>query len=188
MLSKIKGLMKTKQNEPQNLTTEMGLINFDVVEEALKAERLLKNAGIKHRLVAPPPSLRRGCDLAVEINLVEQIIIQRLLKEQVYFQGIYPVAGTAELLNIVKVTHFEQHIMIKAGNMKLTFNHQNGIIVNTSGGGCPDIPFLHIKLVGQKLTDAPRPRDIGFTLCALMLDCAMEEALNIWEGGAITCY
>ena len=73
--------------------------------------------------------------------------------------------------------------MVKAANMKLTFARETGNIVNISGGGCPDIPYLHARLIDQPLTSAPRPKDIGFTLCALMLDRALEEALSLWMGG-----
>jgi hypothetical protein len=67
--------------------------------------------------------------------------------------------------------------------MKLTFANKSGVIVNTSGGGCPDIPQLHAELIDKPLTEAPRPRDVGFTLCALMLDRALEECLRLWRGG-----
>ena len=50
-----------------------GLILFDKVEEAIGAERILKGENYPVKLVAPPPTLRKGCDLAVEINLVEQV-------------------------------------------------------------------------------------------------------------------
>ena len=46
---------------------------FDKVEEAIGAERILKGENYPVKLVAPPPTLRKGCDLAVEINLVEQV-------------------------------------------------------------------------------------------------------------------
>jgi hypothetical protein len=35
----------------------------------------------------------------------------------------------------------------------------------------------------KKLSEVPRPGDIGFTLCALMLDRALEECLILWQGG-----
>jgi hypothetical protein len=38
-------------------------------------------------------------------------------------------------------------------------------------------------MIGRKLTEAPRPKDVGFTLCALMLDRALEESLGLWRGG-----
>jgi len=67
--------------------------------------------------------------------------------------------------------------------MKLSFDKKSGVIVNVSGGGCPDIPYLHSELIDRKLTEVPRPRDIGFTLCGLMLDRALEECLVLWQGG-----
>ena len=58
-----------------------GLVLFTDVQAALKAERVLKGAGYSVTLVAPPPNLRKGCDLALEINLVEQLGIVRLFEE-----------------------------------------------------------------------------------------------------------
>ncbi|MFH1485043.1 MAG: DUF3343 domain-containing protein [Chloroflexota bacterium] len=160
-----------------------GLVLFMDVHEAMNTEEVLKHAGYEVKLVAPPPELRKGCDLAVEVNLVEQTGIERLLKQKdVLYVSVVPLAvGTSELLEIVKVTDFGQWTMVKSGNMKLTFHKDSGTIVNTSGGGCPDIPRLHAEMVGKKLTEAPRPRDIGFTLCALMLDRALDECLAIWQ-------
>lgn len=162
-----------------------GLVIFRNVPEAMKAEKVLKGADYNVKLVAPPPELRKGCDLAVEINLVEQLGIERLFKEKdIEYVDITPLKlETAELLDIVKITDFGDWVMVKAGNMKLTFDKNDGMIVNTSGGGCPDIPHLHAEMIRKKLTEAPRPRDIGFTLCALMLDRALEECLDIWQGG-----
>ncbi len=162
-----------------------GLVLFLDVQDAMKAERVLKEARYLVKLIAPPPALRKGCDLAVGINLVEQPGIKRLLNQkEVAYVSIQPLkVGTAELLQIVKVTDFGRWVMVTAGNMKLTFDKDNGVIVNTSGGGCPDIPHLHAELIGKQLTEAPRPRDIGFTLCALMLDRALEESLALWKGG-----
>ena len=162
-----------------------GLVLFMDVQEAVKAEKVLKEADYMVKLVAPPPELRKGCDLAVEVNLVEKLGIERLFDEKdVAYVGISPLRlKTAELLNIVKVTDFGNWVMVKAGNMKLTFDKRSGMIVNTSGGGCPDIPSLHAEMLGKRLTDAPWPRDIGFTLCALMLNRALEECLDIWRGG-----
>jgi hypothetical protein len=151
----------------------------------MQAERVLKKAYHRVRLVAPPPELRRGCDLAVEINLVEQPGIERLLKENgVHFVEVRPLnADTSGISEIVKVVDFGEWVMVKAANMKLTFEKKTGIIVNTSGGGCPDIPVMHAGLLDKKVNEAPRPALIGYTLCALMLDRALEESLALWKGG-----
>ena len=162
-----------------------GLVLFMDVHDALKAERVLKSAGYKVGLVAPPLALRKGCDLGLEINLVEQTGIERVFGEKgVFYVDIVPLGpNSAELLDIVSVTDFDDWVMVKAGNMKVAFDKASGAIVNTSGGGCPDIPYLHAELIGKKLTEAPNPKEIGFTLCALMLHRALEECLLLWQGG-----
>ena len=166
-----------------------GLVLFMDVQDAMRAERVLKGGGYEVKLVAPPPQLRKGCDLAVEVNLVEQPGIERLLREKdTPYVSVGPLkVGTASLLQVVKVTDFGQWTMVKAGNMKLTFEKGAGLIVNTSGGGCPDIPKLNAEMVGKTLGEAPRPRDMGFTLCALMLDRALEESVELWQGGDHAC-
>ena len=159
-----------------------GLILFQAVDEAIAAEKILRAENYEVKLVAPPPQLRKGCDLAVEINIAEKPGIERLLQgKDAHFVEILPLKGAGELLDIVKIKNFDNACMVKAGNMKLTFNKQTGVILNISGGGCPDIPFLHISMLDQKLTEADRPKEKGYTLCALMLDRAFSEALDIWN-------
>jgi hypothetical protein len=162
-----------------------GLILFDAVQPAMQAERVLKKADYRVRLVAPPPELRQGCDLAVEINLVERPGIERALRQSgVSYVEVRPLnIGSLEILEIVRVTDFDDWVMVKAANMKLTFEKQSGRIVNTSGGGCPDIPVMHAELLDKRVDEAPRPALIGYTLCALMLDRALEESQSLCKGG-----
>ncbi|MBW2284614.1 MAG: hypothetical protein JRF65_08460, partial [Deltaproteobacteria bacterium] len=63
----------------------------------------------------------------------------------------------------------------RAANMKLTVHKETQVIVNVSGGGCPDVPYLAWKMVGRRLDEAPRPGDIGHTLCGYALQLAYEE-------------
>jgi hypothetical protein len=110
--------------------------------------------------------------------------IERLFRQKdVAYLEVVPLKGGGELLEIVKLTNFGDATMVKAGNMKVTFDRDTGIILNASGGGCPDIPYLHAQLIDKKLTEAPRPKEIGFTLCALMMDRAFEECLELWRKG-----
>jgi hypothetical protein len=162
-----------------------GLVLFDEVQHAMITEKVLKSAGYVVKLVAPPPELRKGCDLAVAINLVERPGIERVLKEKNRaYISIEPIKlKTAPLLDVVKVTDFGNWIMVKAGNMKITYEKSSNLIVNVSGGGCPDIPYLHAELLDKRLGEAPRPKDLGFTLCALNLERAMEECLSSNLGG-----
>lgn len=158
---------------------------FEEVQPAMQAERVLIKAGYNVRLVAPPPELRKGCDLAVEVNLVEQPGIERLLKaNDIAYVGVKPLnINTPEILEIVRITDFGDWVMVKAANMKLTYEKSSGNIVNTSGGGCPDIPVMHAELLDKQVGEAPRPRDIGYTLCSLMLDRALEESRMLWKDG-----
>ena len=162
-----------------------GLVMFESVGVVFAAERALKRAGYETKAVAPPPELREGCDLSLRINLVEMPGIARVLREA----GTEPLAtlpltgGVKEPLDIVKVIRFENETMVRAGNMKLTFGNADGTIVNISGGGCPDIPYLHAQLVGQKVGAVDQPSQAGFTLCALMLQRAYEEAVRIHGSG-----
>lgn len=160
-----------------------GLVLLPDVYAAMQGEKVLKNAGYAVALVAPPPALRRGCDLGLEINLVEQIGIEReLQKAGVDYLSVQPMAEQSlRPLRLVKVTDFGDSIMVRAGNMKVAFDKKTGVILNTSGGGCPDVPYMHFQLVDRRLDEAPRPRDIGATLCALMLDRALEESLSIYQ-------
>jgi len=164
-----------------------GLVLFLEVQDAMQAERVLKRSGYQVRLVAPPPELRRGCDLAVEVNLVEKPGIERLLNEKdVAYVSVTPLnTKTQQVLEVVKVTDFGKWLMARAGNMKVTFEKESGVIVNVSGGGCPDIPYIHSELIGKKLREAPKPKDIGFTLCALNADRALEECITLYEGGQL---
>jgi hypothetical protein len=112
------------------------LVLFTDVQHAMVTEKALKFAGYPVRLVAPPPELRKGCDLAVEINLVEKPGIERLLNDRgLAYIGIDPIKiATAPLL------------------------------------------------IDRRISEVPRPKDIGFTLCALNLDRAFDECLTLRLG------
>jgi hypothetical protein len=87
------------------------------------------------------------------------------------------------MCDVVKVTDFGRWVMVKDGNMKLSFEKASGTIVNILGGGCPDIPYLSAEMVDKPLESAPHPNVLGYTLCATMLQRAYEEAINIYKGG-----
>ena len=162
-----------------------GIVIFHNVADAMKGEKAVKTAGYDVKLIAPPPQLRMGCDLALEINLVEKPGIERLLKEKgVDVVSISPLSvGTSGLCEVLKVTDFGKWYMIKAGNMKLSYEKESGMVVNISGGGCPDIPYLNAEMVDKTLDKSPQPRDLGYTLCATMLQRAYEEAVRLHKGG-----
>lgn len=155
----------------------LGLFLFDAVNDALSAERTLKAAGYEVSLVAPPAHLRAGCDLSVALPRVEHIGAERELIDAgvPLREWVADAEGTAEVCDLVTSVDFGQWLMVRAGNMKIVVEKETGLIVNTSGGGCPDIPYLNLALVGKRVDEVPRPKDLGYTLCGLMLDRAYQE-------------
>lgn len=161
--------------------TPHGLFLFDVVNEAIAAEQALKRSGFAPQLVSPPANLRVGCDLAISIPRGDYADANRLLAESnvPVRDWLVDDEGSADLIDSVTTVDFGRWIMVKAGNMKIVVDVETTEIVNTSGGGCPDIPYLNLELVGMRLDEAPRPRTLGYTLCGLMLDRAFVEACRI---------
>ena len=78
-------------------------------------------------------------------------------------------------VDLFQVTDFGHHLMVRAAYMKLTVDKDALTIVNISGGGCPDVPYLAEQMVGKHLAQAPSPREIGHTLCGYALQLAFEE-------------
>lgn len=161
-----------------------GLILFRSTKDAMKAQKALAEAGFNIKLVAPPVAKRKGCDLAVEFNSVERLAIEReLIKNKISYEGFDLIEdGTPCPIDVVKIVEFGDCIMVKAANMKLTLDLKTKEIKNISGGGCPDVPYLYERLVGKNIFEVARPKELGSTLCALMLDLAFEKALEIAKG------
>ena len=170
----LRGLFRRKRKEQRG----RALIIFQEVSQAIKAEKVLKEAGYEIRMVAPPPHFRKGCDLSVEFDLMEQLGVERALRQGgCEYLEVIPVSEEAlQPLEICQRRDFGRWEMIKAANMKITYDKETYQIVNVSGGGCPDVPYLAWQMVGRKLHDAPSPKDLGHTVCAYALWRAWEEA------------
>ncbi|MDP3047947.1 MAG: hypothetical protein Q8N12_00760, partial [Thermodesulfovibrionales bacterium] len=109
--------------------------------------------------------------------LVEQLNILRILEEK-KIPPIEMVPVDSPLLkpiDLLKTKDYGDYIMVRAANMKLTVEKNTLKIVNISGGGCPDVPYVAEELVGKTLREAPAPKEIGHTLCAYALHMAYEE-------------
>ncbi len=154
-----------------------GILVFDHTGDVIAAESCLKNAEMDIRVMGPPPDVRTGCDLVIEFPLISELEIQRLLDAS----GIQPVQIVPlqdvllEPVSLFQIRHMGDYLMVRAANMKLTIHKPDRRIVNISGGGCPDVPWLAEQLVGQTLGSAPCPRSLGKTLCGYALHLAYEE-------------
>jgi hypothetical protein len=162
---------------PRGSSCDRGILVFENTSEVIQAEKILKKAGWSVRVMGPPPEIRTGCDLVIEFPLIEGLnIVRELHLAELAPLSVVPVS--APLLTPVDLFHtkdFGEYLMVRAANMKITMFKQTRTIVNISGGGCPDVPFLALNMVGKTLTDAPRPRDLGHTLCGYALQLAYEE-------------
>ncbi|ABO34353.1 conserved hypothetical protein [Methanococcus maripaludis C5] len=182
-MSSIFGKLNTILNPKKEKVEKKGngLILFKNVKDAISAERILKDYSVK--VVAPPQEIREGCDLAVEYDLVEEMGIKRELEnnnlEAVKFISLDDTS--MEPLSLVKVKKIDGFTLVRSGNMKITID-KVGNIVNISGGGCPDVPYLNLKLKGKNILDVAEedsPKHLGYTLCAYTLNKAFEKAKTI---------
>ncbi len=154
-----------------------GIMLFSNTSEVISAERLLKKAGFNIEIKGPPPDVRTGCDMAIEFSLVTQLMaIQVLKKEDLEPLKILPLQDLLlEPVSLFNVKEYPGFLMVRAANMKITVAIEDLRIVNISGGGCPDVPYLADRLVGKTLLEAQEPRDLGSTLCGYALQMAYEE-------------
>jgi len=168
---------RKKVTTPKEKSPDRGFLSFHDTSEVIKAESLLREKGWEVRVMGPPPELRTGCDMVIEFPLIEQLNILRLL-EQNRIAPIEVVPVDNPLLkpvDLFQTMDYGQYLMVRAANMKLTIDKETLKIVNISGGGCPDVPYLGAKLVGKDLRQAPPPRELGHTLCGYALQLAYEE-------------
>ncbi len=158
-------------------TGDRGILVFSHTSEVIRAEKALKEAGWQIRVMGPPAEIQSGCDLVIEFPIIEKLQVLRVL-EQARLQPLEIVPVSSPLLkpvDLFQVKDFGPYLMVRAANMKLTIDKETRVIVNVSGGGCPDVPYLAQQLVGRPLAQAPRPRDLGHTLCGYALELAFQE-------------
>ena len=175
------GFLKGKSSQDETPgragQADRGILVFENTGEVIQAEKLLKKKGWDIRVMGPPPEIRQGCDLVIEFPLIEELqILRELEAESLPPLRTVPVTGPLlQPVDIFQIRDYGRYLMVRAANMKLTVEKETGLIVNISGGGCPDVPYLAACMVGLSLADAPSPRDIGRTLCGYALQLAYEE-------------
>ena len=169
---------KFKKKKPHGFSqAELGILVFGNTSEVIGAQKALETNGWKIRVMGPPPEIQSGCDLVIEFPLIQELDIIRLL-EKLGIPPIEMVPVTGPLLQPVDLFHikdFGEFLMIRAANIKITVEKSTRLIVNVSGGGCPDVPYLACMMVGKTMEQAPNPLDIGHTLCGYALGLAFKE-------------
>lgn len=181
MFKRVTRLFKAKAPAEKGPADEdSGILVFENTSEVIQAENLLKSKCWAIKVMGPPPGIQSGCDLVIQFPLMEELALMRHLTEA----GLPPlqvVPVTAPLLKPVDLFHttdFGRYLMVRAANMKLTIDKETKTIVNISGGGCPDVPYLAREMVGKNLYQAPRPGRIGHTLCGYALELAHKEMIR----------
>jgi len=168
-----------KETKPQitESKTGMGILVFESTTEVIQAESALKKAGFKIRVMGPPPEIQTGCDMVIEFSLTEQLAITRVLRKNNLepLQNVPVDSPLLEPVSIFNTKDFGDYLMVRAANMKMTIDKRTLEIVNISGGGCPDVPYLARLMIGKNLMDAPEPAEYGTTLCGYALQLAFEE-------------
>ena len=171
-------LRQRKPSEPpRGPKQDLGILVFENTSEVIRAERVLKNDGWEVRVMGPPPEIRSGCDLVIEFPLIEELNILRALRQaEVSPLQVVPINGPLlRPVDLFQTKDFGRYFMVRAANMKLTVEKETQTIVNVSGGGCPDVPYLAHEMVGKTLCEASSPSEIGHTLCGYALQLAYEE-------------
>lgn len=169
---------------PARGVSEKGLLLYHSTGEVIRAESLLKAAGLEAAVKGPPPDLRQGCDMVIEFPLLQEMHVRETLEKNNLAPLRVAVAQDhlLEPVSLFHVKEFGDFLMVRAANMKITVDRRDRRIVNVSGGGCPDVPFLAEMLVNKRLDEAAPPRTRGQTLCGYALQLAFEEALRQCPG------
>ncbi|MDL1977576.1 MAG: DUF3343 domain-containing protein [Deltaproteobacteria bacterium] len=177
------GKKKKEDISPESETVTRGLLIFADTGTVMRAEQILKEENYDIKVVSPPARYRTGCDLCVEFPLVEEPGIIRILKKlkSAPIEVVPESSNRLRPQKLCTVKDFGEYIMVRAANMKITVDKTTKRIVNISGGGCPDVPYLAYEMVGKSVLKAPKPSAIGHTLCAYALNTAHEELIELLE-------
>ena len=175
-----KKLTKTESTGSEKESVDRGLLVFAHPTTVISVEALLREEGYEIRVVSPPAAYRTGCDLSVEFPLESEAAITELLNTVGMAPlDVVPITSQGmEPLQFVRKKTYGKYLMIRAANMKMTVDTETKTIVNISGGGCPDVPFLATAMLGKRLSEAPDPGEVGFSLCAYSLNTAREEIIR----------
>lgn len=184
-LRKLAASLCGKKGDDKPILSDRGILVFANTSEVLAAERTLRKAGFDVEVKGPPPDLQTGCDMVLLFPLLKQSAVETILKSVTLVPEriIADADSLLEPVSLFQVKDLGNWLMLRAANMKITIDKRNGVIVNISGGGCPDVPWLAKELTGKKLHEAPNPNSFGHTLCCYSLQKAFDELKRIHPCG-----
>ena len=169
--------LHSKNPKNSSIPRDRGLFLFAHTSQVIRAQRVLQLAGYPVLVKGPPPQVRTGCDLAIEFPIVQQAALERALAAH-KIKPTHIIVVSDPLLTPVElyqVTDYGDWLMVRAANMKITADKNTHVIVNVSGGGCPDVPWLALQLLGQPIESAIPPNHTCHTLCGYSLHMAFME-------------
>lgn len=179
-------LRRGEAKQPASGESRVFLV-FANTGEVMHAEKVLARIGLPVSVMAPPPELRTGCDMVLVIPLLHVFrATSELEKNDVPPLQAMPVGdGLLEPVSLFQTKDYGQWLMVRAANMKMTVAKDSGRIVNISGGGCPDVPYLAASLIGKDIRETDLVKEHGQTLCGYALYLAARELKRLCdkEGG-----
>lgn len=169
--------------EPPESAEGQALLVFAGTGEVIRAEGLLLRAGMPVKVMAPPPALRTGCDMLLVVPLIHAFQAVTILeKNSLPPLQVAPAGeGLLEPVSLFQSKDYGQWLMVRAANMKVTIEKATGRIVNVSGGGCPDVPYLAACLTGRNIREKNLVREHGQTLCGYALYLAAGELQRLHD-------
>lgn len=172
----------TKQENLQ--TQKQGILVFAHTSEVIQAEQILKKHDIQVEIKGPPVQLQTGCDMVILFDIMLEPSIVNILHEN-KIKPLDIVALTKsnllEPVNLYHTVDYGDWLMVRVANMKITVEKASKKIVNISGGGCPDVPYLASRLLNQNILKAMPPNVDGKTLCSYSLQKAFEHAKKFMQ-------
>lgn len=155
-----------------------GLLLYSCIQDIIGTQSVLQREGLAVSLVPPPAELAVGCDLAVQFNPLEEELLRSMMNKGLILPGRIefvdrPMKAIENLTTVTEIC--PGFLMAVSNNIKLTVDLANHEIVNLSGGGCPDIPYVAHELIGCRLDQCPEPVDTGTSLCTYMVQLALDR-------------
>jgi hypothetical protein len=150
---------------------------FSHTSEVIRAEKVLKEAGWAIRVMGPPPEIQSGCDLVIEFPIIDELnVLKTLDQARLSPLEVVPVSGPLlKPVDLFQVKDFGR-LSHGAGRQHEAHGGQgNPGHRQRLRGRLPGRALSGLGAGGPPLEAAPRPWDLGHTLCGYALELAFQE-------------